>query len=154
MKILLIEGDKETANSIKEIMKVYYVIDVADTGLKGEDLIFDNDYDAIVSEALLPDIDSFQICRDIRENDIKTPIIILTEKTDIKDKINAFNVGADDYLIKPFNFEELHARLQVLIRRSSSNNFLSDKLSVKGLTLDINSNTAEYNGNIMEIQLI
>lgn len=153
MKILLIEGDKETANSIKEIMKVYYVIDVADTGLKGEDLIFDNDYDAIVSEALLPDIDSFQICRDIRENDIKTPIIILTEKTDIKDKINAFNVGADDYLIKPFNFEELHARLQVLIRRSSSNNFLSDKLSVKGLTLDINSNTAEYNGNTIDLRL-
>jgi len=101
---------------------------------------------------VLPDIDGFQICRDVRENNIKTPIIILTKKTEIKDKINAFNLGADDYLTKPFSFEELRARLQALMRRSL-NGFLPDKLSINGLILDINSNTVEYNGNNIELRL-
>jgi DNA-binding response OmpR family regulator len=152
MKILLIDGDKKTVKVIKEMLKVYYIVDEAYTGKTGEELIFNNDYDAIVLDVILPDIDGFQVCRDIRENNIKTPILILSGIIEVKDKINALNLGADDYLTKPFSFEELHARLQALMRRSP-NNFLSDKLSLNGLILDINSNTVEYKGNKIELRL-
>jgi len=152
MKILLIEDERQTASSIKEMLKVYYAIDIAYTGQKGEELVFDNDYDAIILDVVLPDIDGFQICRNIRENEIKTPIIMLTGKSETRDKINAFNLGADDYLTKPFSFEELHARLQALIRRAP-NGFSSDILSVNGLVLDTISNTAEYKGDKIELRL-
>lgn len=152
MKILLVDGDRQTVSAIKEMLKVYYAVDVAYTGQKGEELIFDNDYDAIVLDVVLPDMDGFQICKNIRENNIKTPVIIVTKKSETKDKINALNLGADDYLTKPFSFEELHARLQALIRRSV-NGFSSDKLSINGLVLDINSNTVEYKENKIDLRL-
>lgn len=152
MKILLIEDERQIANSIKEMLKVYYAIDIAYTGQKGEELIYDNDYDAVILDIVLPDIGGFQICKSIRENEIKTPIIMLTGKAETKDKINALNLGADDYLTKPFSFEELHARLQALIRRSP-NGFSSDKLAIDGLVLDAVSNTVEYKGNKIELRL-
>lgn len=152
MKILLIEDDKQTAKAIREMLKVYYAVDVAYTGQEGEDLAFDNDYDAIILDVVLPDIDGFQICQEVRENKIKTPIIMLTGKFETENKIKALGLGADDYLTKPFSFEELHARLQALIRRSP-NGFCADKLRVGGLTLDTGSNTVDYKGTKIELRL-
>lgn len=152
MKILLIEDEKKTATAIREMLKVYYAIDIANTGQEGEDMIFSNDYDAVVLDVVLPDISGLKICQEMRENNIATPILMLTGNSETKDKIYALNLGADDYLTKPFSFEELHARLQALLRRSP-NGFNSDKLSVNGLTLDILSNTAEFKGKKIELRL-
>jgi DNA-binding response OmpR family regulator len=137
---------------LKESLKVFYAVDVAKTGKDGEDLIFSNDYDVIILDVGLPDIDGFKICQEIRENGIKTPIIMLTGRSGVEDKINAFNLGADDYLTKPFSFEELHARIQALIRRSP-NLFCADKLVVGDLVLDTASNFAEYKGKRIELRL-
>jgi len=152
MKILLIEDEKQIARAIKEMLKVYYAVDMAHTGKDGENLIFSNDYDAIILDVVLPDVDGFTICQEIRENNIETPIIMLTGKAETEDKIHAFNLGADDYLTKPFSFEELHARIQALIRRSP-NTTCSLKLSVGNLILDTVSNSAEYKGKRIELRL-
>lgn len=152
MKILIIEDEKHTAKAIKETLKSYYSVDVAYTGQEGEDFAFENEYDVILLDIALPDINGLKVCQEIRDNNIKTPILMLTGKSDIKSKINAFNYGADDYLTKPFNFEELHARLQALMRRAP-NNFCLDKLNVNGLILDTASNDVEYNGKKINLRL-
>jgi two-component system copper resistance phosphate regulon response regulator CusR len=152
MKILLVEDEKQTAKAIKEVLKSYYSVDIAHNGQEGEDLAFENEYDVILLDIVLPDISGLKVCQEIRNSDIKTPILMLTGRSDIKDKISAFNYGADDYLVKPFNFEELHARLQALIRRAP-NTFCSDKLTIKGLTLDVVSNEVEFNGQKINLRL-
>jgi DNA-binding response OmpR family regulator len=152
MKILLVEDDKQTARTIKEVLKPYYSVDIAYNGQDGENLAFDNEYDVIMLDIALPDISGLKVCQEIRNNEIKTPIIMVTGKSDIKDKISAFNYGADDYLVKPFNFEELHARLQALIRRAP-NTFCKDKIVINGLTLDIASNNVDYNGQKINLRL-
>lgn len=118
MKILVIEDEHKIANSIKQgLMQENFIVDVAYSGIEGYDLAISEEYDVIVLDRLLPGLEGLEICQKLREQKNHTPIIILTAKGQIADRVEGLERGADDYLIKPFAFEELLARIRALGRR-------------------------------------
>lgn len=120
MKLLLVEDDAQIANLVKAgLEREGYAVDWLADGEAGERRIelHYSDYDAVVLDLMLPKKDGFEICRNIRKKGIDIPILILTAKSYIDDKIMALDMGADDYLTKPFEFKELLARLRALLRR-------------------------------------
>ena len=118
MRILVVEDEHRIANSIKKgLEQERYAVDLAYTGSEGYDLASTEDYDLIILDLLLPQMDGITICRVLRKNKIHIPILMLTAKGQIQDKVNGLDSGADDYLTKPFSFEELLARTRALIRR-------------------------------------
>src|SRR5262249_30074209 len=96
-----------------------FVVDVAHSGAEGDEMAGTNDYDVVVLDWLLPDKDGIGVCRDLRARGIATPILMLTAKDALEDRVAGLNSGADDYLVKPFGFAELLARIQALLRRSN-----------------------------------
>jgi DNA-binding response OmpR family regulator len=118
MRVLVVEDEHKIANSIKKgLEQESYAVDVAFEGQQGFDLATSEEYDLIILDLLLPNIDGLTICRNLRQKNIHTPIIILTAKGQISDKVAGLDAGADDYLTKPFAFEELLARVRALARR-------------------------------------
>ncbi len=118
MRILVVEDEHRIANSIKKgLEQERYAVDVAYTGTDGFDLSSTEDYDSIILDLLLPGMDGVTICRKLRQAQIHTPILMLTAKGQIQDKVDGLDSGADDYLTKPFSFEELLARIRALSRR-------------------------------------
>jgi two-component system, OmpR family, copper resistance phosphate regulon response regulator CusR len=129
MKILLVEDDLKVASFIKKgLTENNMLVDLATDGAIGEVLAADNDYNLIILDILLPKLSGLELCLKIRQTDTKTPILLLTALGTTDDKVNGLNAGADDYLVKPFEFRELLARIHALTRRSfdlSSNQLLS-----------------------------
>jgi len=122
MRILLIEDEIKLANAVKRALELQnFTVDMANDGEKGLDLAIGEKFDLILLDLMLPKIDGIEICRLIREEKISTPILILTAKGQIEDKVKGLDIGADDYLVKPFSFEELFARARALVRRSTKN---------------------------------
>ena len=120
MNILLIEDEKKISDFIRKGLKEQsYNVDVAIDGLTGQQLAVNNEYDLIILDILLPGQNGFSVCARIREEGIKTPVLILTSMGQTDDKVKGLNTGADDYLTKPFKFEELLARIRALLRRGS-----------------------------------
>lgn len=118
MRILIIEDEHKIANAIKKGLELEsFAADVQYDGHEGLTFALTEDYDAIILDLMLPSIDGLTICKKIREEKISTPIIMLTAKDKISDKVEGLNLGADDYLAKPFSFDELLARLRALLRR-------------------------------------
>ena len=121
MKILIIEDDERIAHVIQRGLKEEgYTVDVAHNGEDGEYMVLENPYDAVILDLNLPDTDGLQICKKIRQNKLQTPVLMLTARTSIEDRVKGLNTGADDYLTKPFAFSELLARSRALIRRNTS----------------------------------
>lgn len=134
MRILVIEDEHRIANSIKKgLEQEHYAVDVTYSGTDGYDLASTEDYDLIILDLMLPGLDGLSISRNLRENKIHTPILILTAKGQVEDKVAGLDSGADDYLAKPFSFEELLARTRALLRRPK--NTIGDTLEVSDLTL-------------------
>jgi DNA-binding response OmpR family regulator len=118
MRILIIEDEHKIANSIKKgLEQESFAVDIAYDGSEGYDLAASENYDAIILDLMLPEIDGLEITKRLRADHIHTPVLILTAKGQLNDKVEGLNSGADDYLTKPFAFEELLARLRALIRR-------------------------------------
>ena len=118
MKILIVEDEHLIATSIKKgLEQEHYTVDIAFDGIEGYDLAASNEYDIILLDLMLPGLDGLSICQKLRTENIHTPILMLTAKSQLDDKVKGFNVGADDYLTKPFAFEELLARIRALSRR-------------------------------------
>jgi len=118
MRLLLVEDDKKAARVLtRGLLEEGFVVDVAHSGDVGEELARVNRYDAIVLDWRLPRKDGLAVCRDLRRRDILTPILILTARDALPDRVLGLDSGADDYLTKPFAFEELLARLRALLRR-------------------------------------
>lgn len=118
MRILLIEDEEKLAQSLKKALETErFAVDLALDGNKGYDLVFGEEYDLIILDLGLPGMDGLQIAKEAREEKVNTPILILTARDTLKDKIAGLNLGADDYLVKPFEFEELLARIRALLRR-------------------------------------
>ena len=135
MRILVVEDEHRIANSIKKgLEQEKYAVDVCYTGTEGYDLASTEDYDLIILDLMLPGMDGILICRELRKNHIHTPILVLTAKGQIQDKVTGLDSGADDYLTKPFSFEELLARIRALARRPKV--ALETTLTVKNLELD------------------
>jgi len=122
MRILIIEDVNKIATSIKKgLEQESYAVDVALDGEEGFDLATTEDYDLILLDLMLPKMDGMEICRRLRAEKVATPILMLTAKGQLNDKVQGLNTGADDYLVKPFAFEELLARVKALIRRPKRN---------------------------------
>ncbi len=141
MRILLIEDEKEMALAIKNGLKDYFTVDIALTGKKGEEKAQADEYDLIIIDFILPDTDGVAVCKKIREVGLKMPILFLTGQDEVRTKVLALNAGADDYLIKPFKFAELLARIRALLRRPPIT-FISQILSVGDLSLDLSQRIA------------
>lgn len=135
MRILVVEDEHRIANSIKKgLEQESYAVDVVYDGEAGYDLAVTEDYDVIILDLMLPVMDGIAITRGLRKNKIHTSILILTAKGQIEDKVKGLDSGADDYLVKPFSFEELLARVRALSRRPKT--ALDPILKVDDLTLD------------------
>jgi DNA-binding response OmpR family regulator len=141
MKLLIIEDEHKIANLIKQgLEQERFVVDVAYDGASGYDYAFSEPYDTIILDRLLPGIDGLEICRKLREQGNHTPILMLTAKGQLADKVEGLNSGADDYLTKPFAFEELLARIKALTRRpkvATSNVLQVEDLSLNTDTYEI-----------------
>jgi DNA-binding response OmpR family regulator len=139
MKILVVEDEHKIANSIKKgLEQESYAVDVAYDGTTGFDLASSEDYDTIILDLMLPDIDGLTICKKLRAAHNHTPILMLTARGQLEDKVTGLNSGADDYLVKPFAFTELLARIKALTRRPKDS--FGTILTVSDLSL----NTLSY----------
>lgn len=118
MKLLIVEDEKPTTIFLKRgLSEEGFAVDTAATGDEAEEAVSVYEYDAIVLDVMLPGTDGFTLCRRWRQRGITTPILFLTARDDISDRVQGLNLGADDYLVKPFAFEELLARIRTLLRR-------------------------------------
>ena len=136
MKLLIIEDDENILSFlIRGFQEEGYIVDSSDDGEEGEYLALTNHYDIILLDWMLPSKDGMQILKTLREKKIITPIIMLTAKGDIDDKVLGLTYGADDYMSKPFSFKELNARALALYRRTISAQ--SNIIQVKDITIDI-----------------
>lgn len=121
MRILVVEDEKKVASFIKKgLEEDYYSVDIALDGREGNRLAFSDEYDLIILDIMLPYKDGITILKDLRKEKITTPILMLTAKDDVADKVLGLDSGADDYLPKPFAFDELLARVRALLRRNNS----------------------------------
>lgn len=135
MRILVVEDEHKIANSLRQgLEQETYAVDVAYTGTEGYDLASSEEYDLIVLDLLLPGMSGIEMCKRLRMENIHTPILMLTAKGQVSDKVEGLDSGADDYLTKPFAFGELLARIRALIRRPRQSQHVI--LAVEDLTLD------------------
>lgn len=135
MKALIIEDEPKIANAISRGLKYeHFVTEVYDNGDDGLAAAIGDEYDIMILDRMLPGIEGIEITKQVRAKGIKTPILILTAKSQIRDRVEGLNAGADDYLVKPFSFEELLARIRALLRRPTD--VIDNILKVDNLTLD------------------
>jgi len=141
MKILLIEDDKKIINFLKKgLEEETYTVDFSLNGEEGLYLATVNEYDLILLDIMIPLKDGIEVCKSLRASNIQTPIIMLTAKDTIEDKIKGLDIGANDYLAKPFSFSELLARIRVQLRTQNSTETV---LKIADLELDLLSKTAK-----------
>src|ERR1039458_2752522 len=136
MRILVVEDEHKIAGAVKRgLEQESYAVDIAYDGDEGLSSALTDEYDVIVLDRMLPGLlDGTDICKEVRANGVRTPILMLTAKDKIGDRVEGLNAGADDYLIKPFAFEELLARIRALLRRPKDN--LGQELRIHDLTLN------------------
>ena len=152
MRILLIEDDVTIAEFVeKGLRQAGYVVDHAADGETGLTLALDQDYDLSIVDIMLPKLDGLSLIERVRAKNNKLPIIILSAKRSIDDRVNGLQQGGDDYLAKPFSFSELLARVQALLRRANQETE-STSLSVAGLTIDLLARTAKRDGKKINLQ--
>lgn len=150
MRILIIEDETELRESMAEGLRIDgYEIDTASDGETGLDLLFDNVYDLVLLDLNLPKLDGMDILREFRKENLETPVIILSARIGLDDKINGRDEGANDYLTKPFHFKELEARIRSLTRR----NFVQKNTVLKlgELTYDTKTRETSINGEVIKL---
>lgn len=139
MKILVVEDDRELSRAIKRLLEFNkYEVDVAFDGLEALDKVYYNEYDALILDYMMPKMDGITTLKTLRANDNNIPVLMLTAKASIDDKVEGLDAGADDYLTKPFQIKELLARVRALLRRKGE---VIISLEFGDFTLD--PNTAE-----------
>jgi two-component system, OmpR family, copper resistance phosphate regulon response regulator CusR len=136
MKILLVEDDPKISSFVKIGLESNdCLVDIAYDSTIGEKLSFKRKYDVIILDVVIPGISGFDLCRKIRNNGNLTPVIMLTSLDSVEDKLTGFDCGADDYLVKPFSFQELYARIKALVRRNKET-IINPVLKILDLELD------------------
>ena len=140
MRILVVEDEKKINDIIvKTLKQEKYGVDSCVDGEEALDYIFSVEYDIILLDIMLPKRDGFEVLKSIRKKGIKTPVLFLTARDEIEDRVKGLDLGADDYLVKPFAFEELLARIRVLLRKNSgSGEDTGNVLKIANLTVDCN----------------
>jgi two-component system, OmpR family, response regulator len=155
MRILVVEDEQRIANNIKKYFEnkdkaKSFVVDISLTGSDALEQVEINSYDLIILDWMLPDLEGIEVCKTLRKDGFRTPVLMLTAKSQIDDKLEGFNSGVDDYLSKPFVMEELLVRVQALIRRSSTE---TQSPAYKVGPIQINTNTYEVKkgGKVLEL---
>lgn len=150
MRILIVEDNKHLSDSLKMTLEDDgYAIDTAYNGLDGEEMALMGTYDIIILDIMLPEKDGLAVCRDLRNNRINTPVLMLTARDALDDRVSGLDSGADDYLVKPFEVDELRARIRALLRRESSSK--SPLLQVGDLSLDPATHAVERAGDAIDL---
>lgn len=152
MKLLLIEDEKRMADALCEILRLEkYEVDYYDNGYDGLAAVETNIYDIVILDVMLPGIDGYEVAKNTRKKGILTPILMLTAKAELDDKVMGLDCGADDYLIKPFMTKELLARLRALVRRTQ--NSTEGIISYGDISLDTNNFTLSCITNGQSVRL-
>ncbi|MFQ8705880.1 MAG: response regulator transcription factor [Thomasclavelia sp.] len=150
MKVLIIEDFVELSLKMKEALEaIGFSIDVANDGSSGEEKAYVNSYDAILLDLNLPDKDGIDILKFLRKSEITVPVIIITARDELDDRVLGLDLGADDYLVKPFQIEELRARVQAVIRRFYGRH--QSIVKIGGLVIDSKSRTVTLYDQSIEL---
>lgn len=150
MRILVVEDEKDLREVIIKTLKLaYYSVDGCDNGIDAKHYIESTTYDAVLLDVMMPGMDGFSVLKKIREANNKTPVIILSAKDQIEDRVNGLDLGADDYLVKPFSFDELLARLRVVIRRKADR--VTNQLSIADLVMDLDKHEVRRRNQLIEL---
>src|SRR5213593_3031706 len=141
MRILVVEDEPKMAGLLRRgLVEEGYAVDVAANGTDGLWAAAENPYDAVVLDLMLPDVPGIDICRQLRERGLRVPVLMLTARDAVPDRVAGLDAGADDYLVKPFATEELLARVRALLRRGKSPD---EVLAFGDLTLDVSTRAAQ-----------
>lgn len=146
-RILLAEDEPKLGNIIQEeLTQKGYQTDVAYDGLVAEKMFSQHNYSLVLLDVNLPYKNGLALCKEFRETKKHVPIIMLTALGEIQDKMDAFNIGADDYIVKPFHFNELLARIKVFLKRADSGNDVGEKINIADLEIDFNEKSVARGG--------
>ena len=147
IKLLLVEDDLDLAGNVMDYLELEDIVcDHASNGVAALQFLEENRYQVVALDINLPRLDGLQVCSRAREQGNDTPIIMLTARDQLQDKITGFEQGADDYLVKPFAMEELVMRVKALAKRRSAQN---KQLAVSGLVMDLSGKSVSYNGTVL-----
>ena len=137
MKMLVVEDEAKTADYVRQgLQEAGFIVDLARTGLEGHHLAMSESYDLIVLDVMLPDVDGWRIVRSLRAAGKQVPVLFLTARGSVDDRVKGLELGADDYLVKPFAFSELLARVRTLLRRGTAPS-QPDRIQIVDLELDL-----------------
>ena len=151
MKLLIVEDEPKTGQYLQQgLSEAGFIVDLASDGLSGEQLALHNDYDLLVLDVMLPGQNGWQLLAHLRQVGLRMPVLFLTARDSVEDRVHGLELGADDYLIKPFAFAELLARIRTLLRRGQSP-AQDTELSLADLRLDLLRRRAERGGQRIEL---
>jgi DNA-binding response OmpR family regulator len=152
MHILVVEDEQRLAFLLRRVLlEERHTVDLAYDGQTGLDLALSDTYDVVILDVMLPGLDGLEVCRQMRAERIMTPVLMLTARGAVEDRVVGLNVGADDYLVKPFAMEELLARINALLRRRDRRFDEIPQLSAGDLTLDLVRHEARRAGRVIEL---
>lgn len=150
MRILVVEDEVNLNDIIVKKLKLeHYGVDSCFDGKEALDYIFSAEYDVILLDIMLPKLDGFEVLKKIRNKNIKTPVLLLTARDGIEDRVQGLDFGADDYLVKPFDFNELSARIRAVVRRKYGNS--SNKLIIGNLVIDSSEKSVTRAGKNIDL---
>lgn len=149
MRILLVEDNKQLGKALKQLLDPNYAVDLVLTGEDALSAALSHSYDLLILDLSLPDMDGLDVLRQVRGERQPTPVLILTARDKLDDRIAGLDLGADDYMTKPFELSELEARIRALLRRVSLEK--TSRLTLGGLTFDLSTNTIEADGKILDL---
>jgi DNA-binding response OmpR family regulator len=151
MRVLVVEDDPAISRFVvRGLREEQYRVDIAEDGFTAERMASDGDYDAVVLDVLLPGIDGFEVCRRLRHSGVDTPVLMLTARDAVPDRVRGLDAGADDYLVKPFAFDELLARLRALTRRGRTHQ-LDNSLMYGPIRLETDTHAVSVDGRALEL---
>ena len=152
MHILVVEDEQRLASLLRRVLtEERHTVDVAHEGDAGFDLAASGTYDLVILDVMLPGMDGIAICREMREAGVQSPVLMLTARGSVEDRVAGLNVGADDYLVKPFAMEELLARVNALLRRRDREIETAPELRVGDLVLDLVRHEVRRGDRIIEL---
>jgi DNA-binding response OmpR family regulator len=151
MRLLVVEDDVLLAEAIRRgLVQEGHVVDVVHDGAEGLELAESGVHDAVILDVMLPEIDGMELVRRLRDDDVHVPVLMLTAREALTDRLEGFDAGADDYLTKPFAFEELMARLRAVVRRGGSP-MADERLVVGDLVMDTRTREVTREGRVVEV---
>jgi DNA-binding response OmpR family regulator len=152
MHILIVEDEQRLAFLLRRVLlEERHMVDIAHDGKAGLDLALSDTYDTVILDVMLPLLDGIEVCRQMRQARVMSPVLMLTARSAVEDRVTGLKVGADDYLIKPFAMEELLARIEALLRRRDRRFDERRQLNVGDLSLDLERHEASRAGKLIEL---